>query len=241
MSAPVAALARSGVTAWLVAIGSGALLGLALALGIQLGLWPAPSARLGALVSTLTDRVGPVWVPMVLVGGRVAWLGVRAWRTRGGHGALGLPVRPELHQLAPLFAALGLAGTVFGLGSAFDALGGGEFLARLPALLAGLGAAMTSTLVGLCLQIGTLLLAAFNPAWSRVRVRALPSGTRYEFDGVVLGQGDEGLARLLAALQARRPEALRVESGLRGPECDDLLAQLWERTDCAIPIRRVAL
>jgi len=241
LSAPVAALARSGATAWLVAISSGALLGLALAVGIHLGLWPAPSARLGALVSRLTELVGPVWLPMALVGLRVVWLGVRAWRTRGGRGALGLPVRPELHQLAPLFAALGLAGTVFGLGAAFDALDSGEFLERLPALLAGLGAAMTSTLVGLGLQIGTLLLAAFNPGWSRVRVHALPSGARYEFDGVPLGQGDEGLARLLAALQARRPEALRVESGLRATESDDLLALLWERTDCAIPIRRLPL
>ena len=241
MSAGVAALARSGVTAWLVAVGSGALLGLVLAAGIHLGLWSAPSAEVGALVSRLTARVGPVWLPMAAVGLRVVWLGARAWRTRAGHGALGQPVRPELHQLAPLFAALGLAGTVFGLGSAFDALDGGDFLARLPALLAGLGAAMTSTLVGLGLQISTLLLAAFNPAWSRVRVRALPSGTCYELDSVPLGQGDPGLTRLLAALQARRPEALRVESSLRGVEDDDLIALLWERSDCAIPIRRLPL
>ena len=142
-------LGRPGsLSAWLSALVAGVALGLVTAAVLRLG-WVDGA---GALAGALSARIGPVWIPMAGVLARVCFLAVRAGRSRLGAGSAARPVRPELYQLAPLFAALGLAGTVWGLGAAFDALDDGDFLARLPALLAGLGAAMTSTLVGLGLQ-----------------------------------------------------------------------------------------
>lgn len=229
---------RSALASWLGAIASGAALGALIAAAHHLG-WLAPlgnTIRSGA--TQLTAWIGPVWVPMALVAIRVASLGARAWRTRFSRTATGRPVRPELYQLAPLFPALGLAGTVWGLGVAFDALDRGEFLARLPALLAGLGAAMTSTLVGLGLQVATLLLASLNPAWSLARVEARAGGLHFELDRLALGSGLEGLGRVLAALDARRPEALRVAfEGVGATDRRSLLAVLAERSDASLPLR----
>ena len=153
MSARALALTQSGAGAWLGSIAAGAALGGLAVTGMWLDAWPPLGAAGFELILAIHERVGPVWLPMAGVAARVLWLALRAARTRAGQGALGEPVRAELGQLAPLFAALGLAGTVWGLGRAFDALDSSEFLTRLPALLSGLGAAMTSTLVGLALQI----------------------------------------------------------------------------------------
>ncbi len=195
------------------------------------------------LVDALNGKLGPVWIPMLLVASRVAWLAGRALRTRHGHGPPAAPVRPELGQLAPLFAALGLCGTVWGLSFAFDALGDGDFLSRLPVLLGGLGAAMTSTLLGLGLQIATLVIATTNPAWSRVRVHRIPQSVSFELEGNPLGEGAAGLEALVLALRARQPEALRLEL-VRGLP-DDWHARirdvLWRRLDSALPVREVRL
>jgi len=232
---------RAELLAWTGSLSVGAFGGLALAAVLHLGLTPALHEALRAAPGELQRAVGPVWVPMALVAARVLWLAVRALRTRLGRGDLGRPVRPELLQLAPLFAALGLAGTVWGLSRAFDALEGGEFLTRLPALLGGLGAAMTSTLVGLGLQTSTLLVAAFNPAWSRVRVSAQGTELRLELDGLRLGCGLPALAALLAALDARVPEALRVEyaGGVPNRARASFRAALLLHTDSAISLREV--
>ena len=231
---------RGGVGSWLAAVAGGALCGVAVVAAMYLGVFSLGLALTQKTAGVLNHHIGPVWIPMFVVAMRVAWLAGRAYRTRSGRGALGAPVRPELFRLAPLFAALGLAGTVWGLGVAFDALDRGDFLSRLPALLAGLGAAMTSTLVGLGLQIATLLVASFNPAWSRVRVSTRRDELALELDGVALGSGGEGVLRLLDAVSARSPEALQVVfAGVPRDQRGDLLRRLWERTDSAIPIREV--
>lgn len=195
-------------------------------------------ARLG---NALNASVGPVWLPMSLVALRVGWLAGRALRSRRGrHSAA--PVGPELGQLAPLFAVLGLCGTVWGLGTAFDALGDGQFLSRVPSLLAGLGAAMTSTLLGLGLQISTLLVAAFNPVWSQARVESATDDVRFALDGRELGAGTAGLDELVRTLRARQPEALRVElaRGVSEAWRTRIHDTLWRRLDSAIPIREIS-
>jgi hypothetical protein len=179
---------------------------------------------------------------MLGVAARVGWLALRALETRLRPGRFAAPVRPELSQLAPLFAALGLCGTVWGLTRAFGALEHGEFLTQLPLLLGGLGAAMTSTLAGLALQIGTLLIAAFNPAWSCAEVRRSAGEMAFALDGTRLGGAAAGLAALGAAIEARSPEALRVEfgSGIDAAERERVMCELWRRVDGAIPVRSAA-
>jgi len=223
--------------AWGVALG---LIGLAL---IRLGVWDRFAGTVAApvlrLVGIVHQAVGPVWIPMFLVALRVGWLAARAFRTRLAIGPFGFGVRPELQQLAPLFAALGLAGTVWGLTHAFTALQGGEFLDRLPTLLAGLGAAMTSTLVGLSLQITTLLIAAYNPAWSVATIQLDGDIESYKLDGARLGSGARGLAALLESLVARQPEALHLcmdpEIGIdrRGL----LQRNVWQSLESSVPLR----
>jgi hypothetical protein len=205
-------------------------------LGAHLGAWPA----LGAVAGVLNAQVGPVWVPMAGVALRVGWIAQRALRTRWERGPLGTPVRPELSQLAPLFAALGLCGTVWGLMHAFQALEQGEFLARLPLLLGGLGAAMASTLVGLGLQIGTLLLGVINPSWSWVRVARGPEPS-FALDGRAIGRGDAGLDLLVEALVARQPEALGVAFEPEVPPRvrETVRDALWQRLDGSIPMREI--
>lgn len=244
------AIAGGGAAVWARALGSGvgrgfqavalgAALGSAVAAGSALGLWPRALAELRALADALTASIGPVWIAMAAVAVRVAWLALRAAATRCVRGRYGAPVRPELSQLAPLFAALGLCGTVWGLTRAFAALDHGEFLTQLPLLLGGLGAAMMSTLAGLGLQIATLLLAAFNPAWSCARLVARPGHTRFRLDGRTLGEDEAGLAALAGAIEARSPEALRVEfdPGIGAELRERVMAELWRRVDGAIPVR----
>jgi len=196
----------------------------------------APWPDLADLLREVNARVGPVWAPMLGVALRVSWLAGRAFATRFGGVGLATPVRPELLQLAPLFAALGLAGTVWGLTRAFDALDQGEFLARLPVLLGGLGAAMTSTLVGLALQIATLLLAAFNPTWSTARVDVRGAGLHFTLDGRPLG---EGMGELARTLDVRRPEALHLvfADGIADDARARVAREVWARVDGALPIR----
>lgn len=178
---------------------------------------------------------------MLAVAVRVVWLNGRALQSRNGanSGTLSRPVRAELQQLAPVFAALGLCGTVWGLAGAFASLDTSEFMSRLPRLLAGLGAAMTSTLVGLTLQIGTLLLAAYNPCWSRAEVRVRGGERFFALDGVAFGAEGEGRARLLESLRARAPEALRLglDRGLPERDRDRLEADLWERLPAGVPLK----
>ena len=233
---------------WLAPIAAGAVLGLLAIAASRLGVWHelvTSGGSLvgdpGALVSALNARVGPVWLPMGLVAARVAQVATRAWRTRAGRGDTGRSVRPELAQLAPLFAVLGLFGTVWGLITAFEALESGEFLSRLPALLAGLGAAMTSTLVGLGLQVTTLLLVVVAPAWSWLRVGSSREGTSFSLDGEPVGSGEE-LDALVAALVARRPEALCVAFAREVPDAERIRIRrsLWAALDAEIPRREVA-
>lgn len=239
IAARLPVLYGSSFAAWLRSIALGAAVGALVVAGHRLGLWAPLGAGAGRIGLELNRLIGPVWIPMLVVALRVSWLAARALRTRFGRGALGAPVRPELGQLAPLFAALGLCGTVWGLSAAFDALGSGGFLERLPTLLGGLGAAMTSTLVGLGLQIGTLLLAAFNPAWSHARVHQEAEQLAFALDGRKLGEGLHGLEALIDALRARQPEALQLAFGQRVPaeQRARIRAVLWQRTDSAIPIR----
>ncbi len=233
---------------WLAPIATGAALGLLAIAASRLGVWRELVTSggglvgdAGALVGALNARVGPVWLPMGLVAARVAQVATRAWRTRAGRGDTGRSVRPELAQLAPLFAVLGLFGTVWGLITAFEALESGEFLSRLPALLAGLGAAMTSTLVGLGLQVTTLLLGVVDPAWSWLRVGSGREGTSFSLDGVPVGSGEE-LDTLVAALVARRPEALCVAFARGVPDAERIRIRrsLWAALDAEIPRREVA-
>ena len=228
---------------WLGALGSGAGLGVVIALLLRSGAGAALIELARGFAAFASARVGPVWVPMALVAVRVLWLGGRAFATRHGRGHVGHPVRPELSQLAPLFAALGLCGTVWGLSVAFDALQGGEFLTQVPELLSGLGAAMTSTLVGLGLQIATLLLAAFDPAWSRIEVRFRDGDVRFAIDGQDVGGGQHGREALCRALVARQPEALRVEYARDVPVHDREIARqtIWEHTDAGVPLREVTV
>jgi len=221
------------------AVAVGALLGGLVAAGSAAGLWPRAASGIVTATEALNARIGPVWVAMLAVGMRVAWLAARAAATRFGRGKHYTPVRPELMQLAPLFAALGLCGTVWGLTSAFDALQYGDFLTQLPVLLGGLGAAMTSTLAGLGLQIATLLVAAFNPVWSRARVWQQAGRTHFSLDACALGEGLAGFAAFADAIDARRPEALRVEfaPGLPDDARERVLSELWRRVDGIIPIR----
>lgn len=233
---------------WLAPLATGAVLGLLAVAMSRLGVWQELAAPLGALwvaagglVGVLHARIGPVWIPMALVAARVVQVAARAWRTRAGRGGTGRPVRPELTQLAPLFAVLGLFGTVWGLIRAFGALESGEFLSQLPVLLAGLGAAMTSTLVGLGLQVTTLLLGVVNPAWSWARVGCVRDGTRFSLDGVPVGTGDEGFQALVDALVARCPEALCLafERRLPSAERTRIRHALWASLDGEIPRREV--
>lgn len=231
-----------GASRGLQAVALGAALGSAVAAAGATGLGAAGLAALRETRAALDAAVGPVWVAMFAVALRVAWLAARALRTRWVRARFAAPVRPELSQLAPLFAALGLCGTVWGLTRAFAALEHGEFLTQLPLLLGGLGAAMTSTLVGLGLQIATLLLAAFNPAWSCASVEARAGATEYRLDGRLLGRDAEGADALALAIEARAPEALRVEfaESTGRTERDRLMAELWRRIDGAIPVRAVS-
>ncbi len=241
ITARLPALRRSTLTPWLRSGALGAAVGGAVVVGHELGVWVPLAAATGEIARALNRLVGPVWIPMFGVALRVGWLAGRALRTRFGWGAGGAPVRPELGQLAPLFEALGLCGTVWGLSAAFDALDGGGFLERLPALLGGLGAAMTSTLVGLGLQIGTLLLAAFNPTWSQACLDWRAGTLRVALDGRRLGETEDGLQALILALDARQPEAVRLCFAARVPpeQRARVLEVLWQRTDSAIPMREV--
>ena len=229
------------IAPWLGSVVLGAGAGGLVSAGHWLGLWAPLAAGASETARTLTQVVGPVWVPMLLVALRVGWLALRALRTRLGRGDAAVPARPELGHLAPLFAALGLCGTVWGLSAAFDALEDGGFLERLPALLGGLGAAMTSTLVGLGLQIGTLLLAAFNPSWSHARVSRRGDELEFTLDGRFLGEGAEGQNALIEVLGARQPEALKLAfaSHVSPAERARVREILWARTDSAIPMREV--
>jgi hypothetical protein len=249
MSAGTPSLERLWLVPLLRSIALGGLLGgaavIAARLGPELPLLRELTRVSGAgarLAEGLNASVGPVWIPMLLVGLRVGWLAGRALRTRHGHGRPVAPVRPELGQLAPLFAALGLCGTVWGLSAAFDALGGGEFLSRLPVLLGGLGAAMSSTLLGLGLQIATLLIAAFNPAWSLAVVDTRGGSISFSLDTRALGAGEAGLKAMVLAVEARQPEALRVElaSGVAEEWRVRIHDTLWRSLDSAIPIREIS-
>ncbi len=224
------------------AVAFGALLGGVVAAGNAAGLGSRGGAELRGIADALTARIGPVWIAMLGVLARVVWLSARAFATRFGRGGLHAPVRPELVQLAPLFAALGLCGTVWGLARAFGALEQGAFLTQLPLLLGGLGAAMTSTLAGLGLQIGTLLLSAFNPAWSTARVVGRASGVEFWLDGRRLGGELAGFVALAEALHARQPEALRIEFSGEVPVVlkKRVGDELWRRIDGAIPVRVVS-
>lgn len=235
----VTGLRRGGLVAWLGSLTLGAAVGGIVVAGHRFGLWLPLGGAAREIALSLSQRVGPVWIPMLLVALRVGWLALVALRTRFGWGTPGAPVRPELGQLAPLFAALGLCGTVWGLSAAFDALGGGGFLEHLPSLLGGLGAAMTSTLAGLSLQIATLLLAAFNPTWSHAHVGWGAEGLVLMLDRRPLGVGSGGLEALVVALGARQPEALRVSFDPRVPfeQRRHVHEILWRRTDSAIPLR----
>jgi hypothetical protein len=222
---------------WVEPVAVGLALGLALAGVGRLGLWPT----LERLPDALHRSVGPVWIPMALAGLRVGWLALRALRTRAGRGRLGEPVRPELGQIAPVFAALGLCGTVWGLSRAFEALEGGDFLTQLPLLLGGLGAAMTSTLVGLGLQIATLGIGLVNPAWSWLEVRLDAGALRFCLDGRAIGDGDEGFRAAVSGLRARAPEALCLAIDRRAPGRAELAARLWRELDAAVRVREVRL
>ena len=112
---------------WLSALAAGVALGLAYALALQLGWVGVAGSAARAAADGLTAGIGPVWLPMAGVAARVGFLAVRAARSRFGGDPGARPVRPELYQLAPLFAALGLAGTVWGLSAAFEALDDGDF------------------------------------------------------------------------------------------------------------------
>jgi hypothetical protein len=226
---------------WIEPVLVGAVLGFALVAADRLGLAPSFADLGPRAAGTLNGAVGPVWVPMLLASARVAWLAGRALRTREGRGRLGAPVRPELGQIAPVFAALGLCGTVWGLSRAFAALNGGDFLSQLPLLLGGLGAAMTSTLVGLGLQIGTLLVGLFLPAWSWLAVRVETEGEGYTLDRRRLGTGEAGLRAALEGLRARGPEAVCVAFDRRVPERrrQEIRMRLWQRIDADIRLREV--
>ncbi len=243
IAARLPALRGRTLTPWLRSMALGAAMGGIVVAGHRFGLWLPLGAAARELALGLNRLIGPVWIPMFVVAVRVGWLAARALRTRFGRGSAGAPVRPELGQLAPLFAALGLCGTVWGLSTAFDALGDGGFLERLPALLGGLGTAMTSTLVGLSLQIGTLLLAAFNPTWSHACVGREAERLVFALDGRRLGEGPDGLEALIGALDARQPEAVRVSFDARVPSEQRARVHgvLWQRTDSAIPMREVQL
>ena len=227
---------------WISPILLGTSIGIGVVAGTRLGAWQELAQAAWGATSALNRLVGPVWIPMLGVGMRVAWLSGRALRSRSGRGQLGLPVRPELGHLAPLFAALGLCGTVWGLMIAFEALQDGEFLTQLPMLLSGLGAAMTSTLVGLGLQITTLLLATINPAWSWVRIGWRDGKARYTLDARALQDGDEGLERLVKAIQSRQPEALGLafDRGVPAQHRSQVRDRIWQLLDSAIPLREVS-
>jgi hypothetical protein len=220
-------------------------LGLGLALGAFfvllrfLGLSMYLGDALRSTARGLHDSVGPVWIPMALVGLRVSWLAGHALASRWGHAAPRRPVRGELSQLAPLFAALGLCGTVWGLSRAFDALEGGEFLGQLPALLGGLGAAMTSTLAGLGLQIGTLLLATVNPVSSTAHIGSAGDALVVALDGQRLGVDEAGVGALIEALGSRQPEALRVsyDRALSASQRELVRERLWSSLDADLDVR----
>ena len=100
---------------------------------------------------------------------------------------------------------------------------------------------MTSTLLGLGLQIATLVIATLNPSWSRARVNRIAQGVSFELDGQVLGDGATGLEALVLALRARQPEALRLElvRGVPGEWHSKIRDVLCRRLDSALPIREV--
>jgi hypothetical protein len=227
---------------WIEPVLVGALLGLAVVAAGRLGLGSGAVEFVRGTGRSLNRVVGPVWVPMLLALLRVLWLAARALRTRSGRGRLGQPVRPELGHIAPVFAALGLCGTVWGLSRAFEALNGGDFLSQLPLLLGGLGAAMTSTLVGLGLQIGTLLVALFLPAWSWLEVASAEGEEILTLDRRRLGAGGAGLRAGLEALRARAPEAVCVAFDRRVPRRrrEEIRMRLWLEIDGATPLREVA-
>ncbi len=226
---------------WIGPIAAGTALGLVAVAASRLGAWVSLVDGAVAVARGLDARVGPVWIPMALVSLRVGWIAVRALRTRSGRGVVGAPVRPELSQLAPLFAALGLCGTVWGLIRAFDALESGQFLTQLPLLLAGLGAAMGSTLVGLSLQIGTLLLGVINPAWSWALVKWRDGEACFSLDGQLIGRGASGLAALVETIVGRQRDELGLAFDARVPADVRKAARetLWRSLDAAIPLREV--
>jgi len=234
-----ARLPAHGLPGFARSIARGLALGLVLALVLRSGLGQAFVARLSEWLSVIHVAIGPVWIPMFFIALRIAWLSGRALRTRFGQGRFGAAVRPEMLNLAPMFPALGFAGTVWGLTYAFAALEAGEFIDQLRPLMVGLGAAMMSTLVGLGLQILTLLIAAYNPAWSLAEVSQAGERETFALDGAVLGHDDRGLTQLLEALSARQPEALhlRLDPRLPAERRAALHMSVWKRLDGSIPMR----
>jgi hypothetical protein len=107
MTASLLALLRwDAQRRWIEPVLVGAGLGFALVALQRLGLGPAVPELGPRAAAALNGAIGPVWIPMSLACVRVAWLAARALRTRNGGGRLGEPVRPELGQIAPIFAVL---------------------------------------------------------------------------------------------------------------------------------------
>jgi len=222
---------------------AGATLGLLALTGQQLGIWETVAAEAGAGARWLNATIGLVWIPMLVGWARVMVLAARAWSTRTGRTVATASVSPELSQLAPLFTGLGFAGTVWGLLDGFGALTGDDLLSKLPELLSGIGAAMTSTLAGLALWAATLSIAAWVPTWSWARIRWNGENVQVSLDSRDLGEGDLGLEVLIEAVRGRRPEALclafdkLVPSGMRSR----IANAVWSQRDIDLPLKEVTL
>ncbi len=105
---------------------------------------------------------------------------------------------------------------------------------------------MTSTLVGLGLQIATLLLAIVNPSWSWARIGWVGGNATFELDGRPAQKMEDshppdgsGLRWLVGAIVSRQPEALCVEfvGEIPGPERRRIQDSLWRRLDSGVRVR----
>jgi hypothetical protein len=228
---------------WLAILFVGTALGLVAAAGYRLGVWGACADAIPKVIRLINTGVGPVWIPMAALSGRVSVLVYRAHRSRSGQGAPIGPVSPELAQLAPLATGLGFAGTVWGLMSGFGALEGSDMLAKLPLLLSGIGAAMISTLVGLALWAATLSLSAWVPVWSWARIRREDGDFRVSFDDRDLGRGAPAIEMLVEAVRGREPEALCLafDRSISRAERERVVTAVWSQRDADLVMREVTL
>ena len=230
-------------TRWPTQIGFGVVIAVFAVAVQRFGLVTAVADAVRGSTEWLTDEIGIVWIPLMVVEARILQLAVRAIRSRFDMGVAHVAVSTELGLWAIVCVNLGFFGTVLGMSSGFAALGDADFLAKLPELLHGTGNAMASTLMGLAFAIEAHLLAALFPTWSWARIESADDSYRVSFDGRVLGCDSQGLEILLQALRTRQPAAVCVafDPALSDVTRSTISNEIWANHDADHKLSEVIL